>query len=155
MSDFNKAINIILELEGGYVSNPNDRGHITKWGISQTAYPNIDIANLTIDQAKSIYLVGYWMKAKCELLPQRLATYYFSATVNMGCMEAIKLLQAHMHLTPDGIIGKVTESTMALTSPDYDYQFLTLCALHYIRLLSADSFLPGWLSRLFRVSQLT
>jgi lysozyme family protein len=50
----------ILAVEGGYVNNPADPGGETKYGISKRAYPNIDIAKLTLDQALNIYYNAYW-----------------------------------------------------------------------------------------------
>jgi lysozyme family protein len=34
MSDFNQAVKVILQHEGGYVDNPNDPGGATNYGIS-------------------------------------------------------------------------------------------------------------------------
>jgi len=50
-TNFNLAIPVILQHEGGYVNDPNDAGGATKYGISQRTYPNLDIANLTVAQA--------------------------------------------------------------------------------------------------------
>ena len=49
--DFDEAVTRTLEFEGGgkLHNNPGDRGGLTKWGISQNAFPGLDIANLTED----------------------------------------------------------------------------------------------------------
>ena len=60
------AINHTLELEGGYVNDPNDSGGQTKYGISKKAYPDLDIPNLTIAQAMEIYRKDYWDRCKCD-----------------------------------------------------------------------------------------
>ena len=54
MKDFNEIIEKVLEHEGGYVNDPKDLGGETKYGITKRFYPDIDIKNLTIEQAKEI-----------------------------------------------------------------------------------------------------
>ncbi len=41
--------------EGGYTNDPRDPGGETNWGISKRAYPNLDIKNLAMEEAKRIY----------------------------------------------------------------------------------------------------
>ena len=55
MKNFNEIIEKVLEHEGGYVNDPTDLGGETKYGITKRFYPNVDIKNLTIEQAKEIY----------------------------------------------------------------------------------------------------
>jgi lysozyme family protein len=58
---FNKLIGPLLNREGGYVNNPNDRGGATKFGISQASYPSLNIATLTRPEAEKIYYNNYWL----------------------------------------------------------------------------------------------
>jgi len=55
MDAFEVALNFVLKWEGGYVNDPRDSGGETKFGISKKAYPNLDIKNLTQQQAGEIY----------------------------------------------------------------------------------------------------
>lgn len=52
---FARCIAFVFESEGGLSEDPNDKGGTTKFGISQRAYPNVDIKNLTRQQAELIY----------------------------------------------------------------------------------------------------
>ncbi|OXE36892.1 MAG: hypothetical protein CGW95_04725, partial [Phenylobacterium zucineum] len=52
---FDQAFEVLIGHEGGYTNNPQDPGGETKFGISKRAYPDQDIANLTLDAAKAIY----------------------------------------------------------------------------------------------------
>ena len=52
---FNEIIEKVLEHEGGYVNDPHDAGGETNYGIAKRWYPNVDIKNLTKEQAKKIY----------------------------------------------------------------------------------------------------
>jgi lysozyme family protein len=152
MTNFDSAFNVLIEIEGGLSNNPQDSGGLTRYGISQAAYPNLDISNLTLDAAKEIYLQDYWQKCSCELLPLRLATYYFTFAVNCGTETAIKTLQQHLGIAIDGILGQQTKNAMASSNSANDYQFMTICAFKYINMIDFNIFGHGWLNRLFKVA---
>src|SRR5690606_2973445 len=59
---FLHAVEVVLEHEGGYVHDPHDPGGETKFGISKRQYPDLDIANLTREQAIEIYRRDWWDK---------------------------------------------------------------------------------------------
>lgn len=102
------AVNTTLGFEGGYVNNPNDLGGETKYGISKKAYPNLDIANLTIEQAKEIYKRDYWSRCKCEFMPDALSIAVFDFAVNSGTKRSIRYLQRALGVTIDGVVGNQT-----------------------------------------------
>ena len=58
-----KNIDLILQQvfksEGGYINDVNDPGGETNFGISKRYHPNEDIANLTKERAKEIYINEY------------------------------------------------------------------------------------------------
>ena len=93
MKTFNEIIEKVLEHEGGYVNDPKDLGGETKYGITKRFYPDLDIKNLTIEQAKEIYKKDYWDKNRIESLPQELWHIFFYMCVNMGRRTAVKILQ--------------------------------------------------------------
>lgn len=105
---FNNAFNLVLINEGGYVNDPHDTGGETKYGISKKAYPNIDIKNLSLEQARTIYHRDYWQRCNCEFLPDALSVAVFDYAVNSGVKRAIKDLQAVLGVAVDGIIGNQT-----------------------------------------------
>jgi lysozyme family protein len=111
---FLKAFDYLMYHEGGYVNDPKDAGRETKYGISKLSYPKLDIKNLTLDQARQIYFVDFWMKAKCESInDQNVATKFFDLTVHAGIPQAAKLIQralraAGTQVVEDGIIGPIT-----------------------------------------------
>jgi lysozyme family protein len=56
MAEFKYVKDLIIPAEGiRYVNNPADLGGATKYGISQRAYPSLDIKALTFPQALEIY----------------------------------------------------------------------------------------------------
>lgn len=88
-NNFEAAMKFIFKWEGGYVNDPDDPGGETKYGISKRAYPNVDIKNLTKDQAKEIYFRDYWLKAGLDKYPQDKAIVLMNVAVNMGVAKAL------------------------------------------------------------------
>jgi lysozyme family protein len=84
MANFQIAVALVLKHEGGYEPpGTGDPGGETNWGISKRAYPNLDIKNLTRDDAIAIYQRDYWtpyMSAQS----QPMANCMLDAAVNQG-----------------------------------------------------------------------
>ncbi len=109
MAVFDLAIDKTLAWEGGYVDDPDDAGGKTKWGISKRAHPEVDIENLTMDDAKRIYEIDYWERISGDnILDQPAANALFDAAVNLGVRRAAQIAQEVVNSTPDGIIGPKT-----------------------------------------------
>ena len=87
-STFNSYVDRMLKREGGYSDNPADRGGRTKYGISSRAYPNLDIKNITPEQAKEIYRKDYWDAIKADDLPESIRERAFDTAVNSGVSVA-------------------------------------------------------------------
>ena len=115
---FEEIIEVVLEHEGGYVNDPTDLGGETKYGITKRFYPDVDIKNLTKEQAKKIYHTDYWRKNKCDEIPSRLRHIYFDMCVNMGSKRAVKVLQEAANgknrkkIEVDGGLGPMTLSAV-------------------------------------------
>lgn len=80
------------------MNDPHDPGGETNFGISKRSYPNLDIRNLTADDAVRIYRQDYWLPAGCDKLPAPLALLVFDTAVNMGLGAAAKLLAGNPSL---------------------------------------------------------
>jgi len=90
----NKVIPFLWEWEGTVFENdPDDPGGATKYGIDQRSHPNVDIKNLTAEEATDIYWQE-WVKDGCEHLPQPLDWLFFDAAVNCGLGRAQQFLNA-------------------------------------------------------------
>ena len=55
MRNFEACVRHILAAEGGLVHDPHDPGGLTHFGISQRAYPSLDIKALCVADATRIY----------------------------------------------------------------------------------------------------
>ena len=153
MANFNIAIKKTLESEGGLSDNPNDSGKLTKFGISQKAYPDEDIANLTIERAIFLYKRDYWDKIKGDIIySQSMAESLFDIAVNGGVVTAIKMAQTVLGITADGIIGPITIKSLNLADPElFLYKFAVTKIENYIdickRKPSNRDFFFGWVIR--------
>jgi lysozyme family protein len=87
---FDRAVALVIESEGGarYTHYAADPGGATKYGISQRAYPALDIAALTEEQAREIYYRDYWTPLGCEFLPWPLCYVLFDTGVLHGPTKA-------------------------------------------------------------------
>ena len=85
---FEHAMEFVLRWEGGYANNPADPGGETNFGISKRSYPELDIKNLTKDQAIAIYKRDYWDRCGAEQMPWPLALIHFDSAVNCGVGQA-------------------------------------------------------------------
>lgn len=150
---FDQAVLHILRHEGGYVNDPNDPGGETNFGISKRAYPDLNIAALTIDDAKRIYLRDYWNAASCEKLPPSIRLLVLDAAVNQGVGTAIRMLQKTVGANPDGHVGKYTLDLIALMEPkDLLLAFAKARMSRYRVTKGFDIYGSGWLGRLMDVT---
>jgi lysozyme family protein len=115
---FDLAFQALIGNEGGLVNDPADPGGLTKYGLSQRAYPGEDIAGMTLDRAKAIYLRDYWGPAGCDSVPDLLKFDLFDMAVNQGVGTAIKCLQHAVGETEDGVLGPLTLQAIQSTPPE-------------------------------------
>lgn len=115
--NFDQAFERLIGHEGGLVDDPNDPGGLTKYGISQRAYPNVDIKALTLDDAKAIYRRDYWVTINADQLPAGIRFDLFDVAVNSGVRQAVKLLQRALGIADDGSFGPRTLAAVQSADP--------------------------------------
>jgi len=114
MNNFDDAFEVLVGIEGGYVNDPADPGGETKYGISRRSYPHLDIANLTLEEAKGIYFRDFWTPLRADNLQPQLAFELFEQAVNFSVRRAVTHLQRSLNnffdanLVEDGIMGLAT-----------------------------------------------
>jgi len=158
-TDWEKAIEFVLRMEGGSAveNDPNDPGGLTKFGISQKAYPSLDIKNLTVDQAKDIYKRDYWQVCRCDELPSGFSIAVFDTAVNQGTGKAKRLLQISLDVPVDGVIGDKTISTAFKAAPSLLKKFMAHRLAEYARIIAANPkllvFAVNWSYRVIRLME--
>ena len=118
--NFEIAFQRLIGHEGGYSNDRNDPGNWTggkvglgkllgtKFGLAANTYPNLDIKNLTIDQAKLIYKKDWWDKLGADQLHPAIVYQLWDFAINAGKSRAVKELQQVAGVPDDGIIGPKT-----------------------------------------------
>lgn len=152
MSNFDKAFDLLIGNEGGYVNNPKDPGGETNWGITRTvAVDNGYTGSMKLmpkETAKGIYKKMYWDKLQCDQLPFVVAFQLFDAGVNHGNAQAVKFLQRALSVVDDGVIGA---KTIAAVSKLEDLQIVMLFNAERIEFYAAlktfSTFGKGWVRR--------
>ena len=156
---FDEIIDGVLKHEGGYVNDPKDLGGETKYGITKRFYPDVDIKNLTKEDAKKIYYDDYWVKNKVPQLPDNLKYIYFDMCINQGRGTAVRVLQRAVNskggaLEVDGGLGPMTLKAINKYKP-CDNRVRCYRLKHYYDLVNKrpeqEKFLFGWFRRALEV----
>jgi lysozyme family protein len=120
MADFNIAVAITLEHEGGFQNDPKDSGNWTggkvgvgtlvgtKYGITPLDMPGVDIANITPSQAFAFYAKKYWSPLYAQINSQSVANKLFDLGVLFGVGTAVKMFQHTVQIAQDGVFGPAT-----------------------------------------------
>jgi len=173
--EFKKTLELIFEFEGYYSDDKYDKGGKTKFGITEKTLKKaieennlideVEIQNLTKEQAEKIYFEYYWKPSKAWLLSEPLTVFHFDTAVNMGIQRANKFLQTALKVVNkldntfkiDGIWGKNTQREVERAVLENKTLFLFSvylnCRYHfYNQIVKRDKtqkvFLHGWLNRL-------
>lgn len=138
--------------EGGarITDDPDDPGGLTRHGISQRAYPNEDIRNLTEQRAKELFAADYWKACRCDDLPERVAIAVADGAFNQGVRTSVTLLQEALRVNPDGIIGtKTLAAAKARPEAEVVNEFLGRRLLRYAD--GKPKYRRGWFMRILRL----
>lgn len=145
--NFDTAFDRLIAHEGGYVNNPADPGGETNWGISKRSYPDVDIKNLTRDQAKAIYRRDFW-EPLGDAHPA-IKFQVFDFAVNSGIQTAIRKLQAAIKVPDDGHWGPRSASTLAAMDLNDVLMRFAAQRLRFMASLTAwQTFGRGWANRI-------
>ena len=170
MADFEVAVKLTLDFEGGYSSDPNDPGGETYKGISRRnnpdwagwviidgyksspEFPRILEADTRLQSLTALeFREGYWKNLYSQIDSQSVANKIFDMGVNMGVGTAVKLLQAALAITQDGFFGTDTLLETNRHGDDLLAPYKAKLVQHYENLVAANpalgKFLAGWLRR--------
>lgn len=152
---FARAVEIVLEKEGVLSDDPRDNGGLTKYGISQKAYPGLDIRGLTKGDAIALYRRDYWDACRCADLPWAFALPLFDSAVNQGQHKAISLFQWALNTKVDGDFGPATlrAAQAVQAKPDETLaRFMAARIQHYAALSDWRHYGLGWARRCFEIA---
>lgn len=148
----------IDQIEGDYVNDPDDPGGETKYGITKRTYPDLDIKNLTKEEAILIYWRDWWPWLD-GIRSHALCAKLFEVAINTGQSRAKRLLQLAVNayngnqaLVVDGVVGPKTIAMTNLCVPDLLRRFISAAqAGYYVGLVAGNpdlkKFYNGWQRR--------
>lgn len=131
-------------INGAPHNDPEDPGGFTKWGVSQRAWPNISVKDLTRPQAEALYYERYWLDPKINLLPPVVGIQVIDFGVTSGPDRAIRILQRTLKLKADGKIGN---QTITACSDSEAARKLLIARLYFYRRLNKSKYEDGWENR--------
>lgn len=159
-SNLAKCLPITLAHEGGMSMLRSDPGNWTggkvgkgtlkgtKYGIAASAYPDLDIKNLTLADVLPIYERKYWDKVRGDDLPIGVDLAVFDYGVNSGPSRAVKELQRVLKISADGIIGQGTLNTVRAADGRAVIKGVCARRLSFLQGLSIwNTFKNGWSRR--------
>lgn len=166
-TQFEEIIEEVLEAEGGFVNDPDDKGGATNFGVTQQSYSNFlgssasvdDVRNMTREEAKECYKKDFWIPAKVDRMPDNLKHIYFDMVVNMGRKNAGKILQQAVNtkknsavLDVDGIVGSgslshIPDLTLSDVLVERSMFFANNCfdGSRFAKRTRQNKFLRGWI----------
>ncbi len=128
---FDGAVASLLRREGGYKASDGNSGAPVNFGINQNANPDINVANLTKEQAKEIYRTRYWDAIGGDSLASATAIVALDAAALQGVGVAKQLI-TDSNGDPDIMIEMRRKQLIAIAAADP----------------AQKPYLEGWLNRL-------
>ena len=165
LDNFDQAFSFTVDVEGKLSIDPKDRGNWTggqigkgvlkgtKYGISAAAYPDEDIANLTIDRAKYLSKRDHWDKNCCDQLVWPMSLYIFDASFNGGRFNTVTTLQAIIGVQIDGEIGEETIAAVNKMDSERQAYFLATRLFNDSRSSTWQEDGRGWIKRVIMLAQ--
>lgn len=171
---FDFCMKHILEVEGGFSNNPNDRGGPTNFGITLGTLAAFrgkqvtieELKNIKPDEVRDVYFKLFWQKFNLSLVKDtHMACIIFDQVVNRRAEAAIITLQTALNsefganLIVDGVLGLKTAD--AINKNDVyslGMQFVKETQRFYVKLIKANpsqfEFMFTWMSRTWRLLDL-
>jgi len=137
---FKKALDFVLQAEGGYVNHPNDLGGETNFGITNAVYDAFrksknlaprSVKFISNDEIEEIYYKRYYLACGANnITDEKLALVHFDTAVNMG----VKRANSFLTLSHGNI-----DTYLKLRKDKY---------VEFAKVPSQKAFLRGWLNRI-------
>lgn len=157
---FDQAFERLIGHEGNFTNDKDDRGNWTtgiigkgqlkgtKYGISAMTYPQLDIKNLTLDQAKQIYKRDWWDALNANKIDTAIVFQVWDFAINAGMVTAKRKLQSAIGVADDGIIGPITLQIINSTDlNDVLMKFNAERLNYYTKLSTWPKYGKGWVNR--------
>lgn len=160
IGNFDKALELVLKHEGGYVDHPKDPGGATNYGVTKKVYEAYlgrectkqEVKDMPLEAVGDIYKRKYWDKVRGDDLPSGLDWAVFDFAVNAGVSRASRILQGFLKTSVDGIIGSGTLKAIdayPTTVKGIIETYTSQRSNFYKTLKTYDTFGKGWDKRCY------
>lgn len=172
MANFSKALQKVLQHEGGYANDPDDPGGETYKGVArkmhskwegwhlidmlrkQKNFPeNLD-ANVELqEKIERFYEVNYWDRLNAdEIANEEVAISVFDFAVNAGVATSACLAQLVVGQKADGVIGPLSTTAINNFDPEHFLASFTVAKIaRYVSIVkrrpASQKYLYGWVRR--------
>lgn len=162
--NFDKAFDLVMKSEGGYVWDRNDAGGETNLGVTRKAWgaylgrpvQDGEMKLLTREVVKPFYEKCYWAPVRGDQLPTGLDYAAFDFAVNAGPGQAARFIQRAAGTAADGVIGPATLGVVQKADPEELLKKFSEEKEHFYKGIverkpDQAKFLNGWLARVEHV----
>jgi lysozyme family protein len=164
IENWDKSCDMVLAHEGGFTSDPRDKGNSlpdgragsTMLGCTQANWEAYvghqvtwdDMKKLTKDDVKPLYKKNYWDAVSGDLLPTGLDYAAFDFAINAGPAASRKMIQRALGVVVDGSIGPNTlKAIKSADAKDLMKKFSDAKTVFYKGLENFNVYGVGWLKR--------
>lgn len=155
---------VTIKLEGGDKLHKvsGDSGGWTLYGIAYNKNKDLfdnfkDFEDTNYKEAAAIAYCRYYLPVGAKVADTSVKLDIFDMAYNLGTVQTIKLVQRHLGLLQDGVLGPITLSRYKSLTPDI---ILKIRVAFYYRIVAANSvlskFIKGWINRsnyIFKVQE--
>lgn len=165
--NFDLFLDKMLELEGGYVNDPNDAGGETNYGVTRATWdkyledfdvPYSSMRSMMFSDVAKIYEHYFWNEVNAKDLPSGIDIIIADTAVNSGVFRAGIILQDVLGVNRDGIIGPETIRAVNNMNTKLLLHLLYARRREYYHdighIRNNTRFLMGWYNRLNAVYEL-
>lgn len=157
-----EIIHEVIEIEGGFVNDPDDRGGATNMGITQKTLSDFldreasieDVKRLDKDVAFLIYYKEYVRKPRFDwIVHPHVRAFTIDFGIHSGQQRATKALQRAAGTKPDGLFGQQTAKAVNDANANKLMIKLFIARLKFLVILCVKKprqlkFLRGWINRI-------
>jgi len=166
MAKFEEFAGKVLQLEGGYVNHPLDRGGPTKYGVILSVWREHghdkdgdgdidaeDIKKLTEEDAKFIAKKIFWDYFRADfILNQSVAEFIVDWGYNSGRTTVAKIVQRLLKVVQDGVVGIQTLTAINVAVQEQFFNILKAERKAFLdniitRRPEQKVFYKGWINR--------
>lgn len=158
--NFEIALALVFDSEGGWSDHPKDRGGKTNFGITAKTWrawaklhgDDRPLSKITREDAARIYREDYAAPIRFDSLPSGLDYAMLDFAINSGVGTAVAELQGCLGVSQDGIMGSQTLAAVRAKSAVDLVHCLCEARRKYVKKLDTwGTFGKGWLRRIAKV----